>query len=289
MLGIQTTEVVAGKDSENRFGESVKIGISAAEIKIRSEFENNKDPDKNLEFHNWGHTEGVISRTEILLKGIGATEREIQLGKLIAAWHDTVQDSEREGVKRKRGVGNNERKSAEGLISFMDQENARAGGVVFSEGDKNVARLAIEATIPGFNPDLKTVVQPNLNKDLPLVAQAVAWADLAEAGMDPEAYARGGKALFREENMDIAGAIRDKVQLDDATKASILERAKQWMEFQVPFAKGRQTKFAEEASNFPSVLAIVNKFDESIGKSKEAVAQMGNMNFDQAIAFMGYN
>src|SRR3989344_8678268 len=82
------------------FEGAVDEGVGMALTNIHKRFEDTKnekiekvkDPHDNLEFHNTKHTEDVIRRVELILKIMGANRRRIGLGKLMAAYHDTIQE-----------------------------------------------------------------------------------------------------------------------------------------------------------------------------------------------------
>ena len=215
--------------------EGVIEGLQTALELLRKRFEDIDDERERLPFHNGNHSASVAARTRKILEAIrrGAPdlvdERAVEIGQLTAAFHDIVQkwepspvkDGEFTKVLRKRlataveintegspeSYIGNEAASAEEMVHFMDtyNEKRRASGLkeIFTEDDKQIARRAIDATIPLFIPAKMTVVQPRLVRDSKTIIRAIALADLGEAGMDSESYARAGDALFREENLDI--------------------------------------------------------------------------------------
>ncbi len=177
----------------------VGAGIRHALSVIRSRYESNSDPDNDMPFHGVEHTTGVIRRTGALLRGMGATEEEFQVGLLAAAFHDTVQrwapcptlDGR---VMRKRFTGQNEADSAAEAVEWM----SRFGSGAFHAQDCSLVTQAILATVPGWDAEEETVFQPNLTPDAPAVVRALSLADLGLGGMEGAAFVRSGDQLFRE-------------------------------------------------------------------------------------------
>jgi len=150
---------------------------------------------------------------------------------------------------RKRFTVDNEKASADVAIEFMNQINQEVGTQVFSKDDKNTIREAIDATIPGFDPEKGTVVQPNMNEQSSLVARAVGLADLGTAGMDgPKAFLPEGDALFREENLDILEALKNPKNISGDQKEYYRKRMLGWSKFQPKFANGRKDLLEKELS-----------------------------------------
>jgi len=175
----------------------VTAGIEYALSLIRSRYEGNSDPDNDMPFHCADHTRGVIRRTEALLRAMGVIEHEMQLGRIAAAFHDTVQrwETNQTGdgrLLRKRFAGQNELDSAAEGVAWMRQ----AGGM--GDRDCDLVTEAIRATIPGWDAANGTVSQPNLNAASPPVVRAVAMADLGIPGMEPGDFVVTGDQLFRE-------------------------------------------------------------------------------------------
>ncbi len=93
-------EFVVSREQVERMKKSVNEGIELAYDVLEEDYENpsEKNKDQELKFHNRTHTEGVVKRTEKILGAIHGleegetpspeTQRVIELGKLIAAFHD---------------------------------------------------------------------------------------------------------------------------------------------------------------------------------------------------------
>lgn len=281
-------------------------GVNQALSLIKERYENSSEEKNNLPFHNVQHTEGVIRRTEIVLSAIReadpslVSERDIKLGRLAAAYHDTIQRSEENKVTdgqftkvlRRRFAGANEKASAEEGVAFMNEVNSR-GKSVFSENDKDVIREAVDATVPSWDPVNKTVMQPKLADNSSLIARAVALADLGNAGMDGgEVYINEGKALFREEQLDIIEALKSG-DVSPEQQEYFKKRMVSWHQSQVGFARGRQQRLEAELQAIPeaardSVATLFSKFDESVRASEEFAHLSEAMGFEEIARDMGY-
>jgi len=276
---------------------TVSAGIAHALGLIRSRYEGNSDPENDMPFHCAAHTEGVIRRAGSLLRAMGASETEYQLGLLAAAYHDTVQRWEANAmpdgrVLRKRFTGQNEAESAAEGVAWMQQH----GGGVFQPGDAELLTQAIMATVPGWDPANGTVSQPNLSADSPAVLRAVAMSDLGIPGMDGGFYVTTGDHLFREENLDIARAFRRCASRSDLD-ASVLEgyktRMLNWCRGQVSFAKGRRARLPIELGNLSgsarsAVEALFSRFDEAISSNEQAAKTREAMSPWEVAGAMGY-
>jgi hypothetical protein len=274
----------------------ISAGITHALSLIRARFEDNPDPDEVMAFHCVRHTIGVIRRTDALLRAMGATEPECELGMLAAAFHDTVQRWEPNAtadgkVMRKRFSGQNETDSAAEAVEWM----VNAGGF-FRPADCDLVTQAILATIPGWDAENQTVSQPNLTPDSPPVARAVALSDLGTGGMDGAIFAMTGDQLFIEENLDIARALRScKTRADLA--AAVLERYKErmlvWSRSQVTFVRGRRARLETEMGDLSStakdaVRALFSAFDAAITAAAEVVTAREILSPWEVARSMGY-
>lgn len=270
----------------------------AALEKIQERFEKAANPENNLEYHRQDHTHAVLRRVEMILNTLKASLTDTALGKIAAAFHDTVQnweemqDANTGVLKRKRFAGKNETSSAEEASVFMNEVN-QDGQNIFSEDDIKMVMEAIMVTVPGFNG--KTVIQPGLQKDSPLVVLAMALADLGAAGIDgAEQFLSEGDANFREENLDISRAIATGNPIAPDQTEKYRQRMLGWTKFQPVFAQGRQEAFENEISGLPdnqkeSMRSLFNKFDESIKASQERIAKRESMTFEELVKDMGYS
>jgi len=291
------------------FNEAIETGVDKALQQLKEKFENAPEPENRLAYHNRIHTREVMDRTVQILRAIQQTdtalvsERDIEFGKLIASHHDTVQNWEKKTVAetggfkvvRQRFIKDNEAKSAEGLIAFIAEVN-RTGSQdpVFTEADELTATEAIMATVPDFDPEHKTVVQPNLHQDSLVVTRALALADLGGAGMGgPEKFLAEGDAYFREENLDILEALENPSAITKEQKEYFKQRMVAWSNFQSSFAHGRQTMLiAELAGLYEPAQTEVKKlfphFNASIESAKLVGAKRTGMTFEQLLKDMGY-
>lgn len=276
-------------------GSKVPVAMHVALGAIQTRFGEGSHPDGQLHFHGVAHTVGVVKRAAILAKAMGASAHEIDLAQIAASFHDTVQNWESNTlpdgrVMRRRFAGKNEEASAAEATAWM-----RANS--YSEEDCTLVTQAIMATVPGWNPTLGTVVQPNLAHDSHPVVRAVALADIGVAGMDGERFVLEGDPLFREENLDIARALREATCRDsipaetqDAYKARMLG----WSRSQMGFARGRQGAFDTELGNLDPaakerLTAIFSGFESAIIASQKLVDERSLLSFWDLAAAMGYS
>lgn len=302
-------------ESERGFDYYIERGKNEAILAVRERFEDDSDERNRLPFHNRRHTLDVIRRTRALLEAIREggviTERDVKMGMLAGAFHDTVQRWEESRVKwqengkevenhekvmRRRFAGENEEASAAEAIAFMDKAVEESGDPgLFSEDDKHIVAEAIGATVPGFNPEKGTVIQPNLKEKSSLIAHAVALADLGTAGMDgPEKFAREGDALFREENLDILVVFQKPLdEIPEDQKEYYRKRMLGWSKFQAVFAAGRRALLEEELRGIPegvrdNVKKLFSRFDETIESAKKNGERRESMTFEELLRDMEY-
>lgn len=304
-------EAIPGESIESKpedFKLAVGRVLGKALDSLQEDFKNQPKERDNLPFHNSEHTEGVIRRIEMILSAVKEadstllTDHDIDIGKLAGAGHDLVQrweenkiaDGEFVKVIRKRFAGRNEEESSDKLIIMLQEENENVQ--LFTDDDKATIQRAIHTTVPGWDMENKTVMQPNLTDGNSLVERAVALSDLATAGMDgPKKFANEGKALFREENLDILEAVRnqDENPLSDKQKEYFKKRMVEWLKSQAGFAKGRQARLKSEIQAIPesareAVEKLFDKFDDSIVYAEKIAELTGNMDFEELIKYMGY-
>lgn len=289
-----------------------EYGVTLALNHIRIQYENNADPAANLESHNTRHTLQVMDRGERIFRVIspdlyvstGLAWHDFVLLRYVCALHDLVNESEPKDENipgkeprlfRQRFTGQNERESAEQGIVWMNTINALSGREWFKDRDREIAREGITATIPGFDPNLGTVIQPHRKENPSPVALCLALADLGTAGMDGgEAFIAEGSALFREENLDIAEAIRTGAELTDDQKESFRKRMLGWSKFQPTFARGRQALLDTEIACLPEAARkrlkeqVFTKFDDSIAAATAKAEAREKMPFDELVTDMGY-
>ena len=215
----------------------------------------------------------MIRRTGALLRGMGATEKEYRVGLLAAAFHDTVQrwvpsPLSAGRVLRKRCTGQNEADSAAEAVGWI----LHGGSEVFNEQDGRLVTQAILATIPGWDAENETVSQPNLTPNAPVVVRAVALADLGIAGMEAAAFVETADQLYREENLDIARALRLAVTqagLPAGTLEGYKARMLAWSRSQPGSVRGRRARLEIELGNLSSRAkaagrALFSEFDAAI-------------------------
>ena len=276
----------------------VRFGIDCALTLIQTRHENASDPDNALSFHNARHTVGVLRRTGMLLRAMGASERECQLGTLAAAFHDTVQLWEANPtcdgrVLRRRFAGQNEADSAAEAIFLMH----RMGQDERDERDSDLVRRAILATVPGWDVENRTVSQPNLPPDASPVVLAVALADLGIPGMEGAANVEVGDQLFREENLDVSRELRRctrRCDLSDAVLQGFKARILAWCRNQAAYVRGRRARLPIELGELSgerraAVEAMFGRFDEAIAAADEVVRVREALPAWEVLRLTGYS
>lgn len=184
--------------------------------------------EQKLFFHSRWHTESVIWRVEQIMLAMHRidptliTERDIEIAKLAAAYHDVIQHSRSEQQKpdasgmspkkRVRDAGRNERESAELGLTYMHRVNQIVLGQgrkeIYTQKDMDNFKDAVILTDPsckGTDPrngwNGQTIAVRDFAKGC-ILAQAVQLADLGASGMQPYLEDYSSLALFTEENMD---------------------------------------------------------------------------------------
>lgn len=276
--------------------------------KINGDFENRENEKENLPFHNTIHTERVTRRVDSILEVISEASPELvsnktkSLGKIAASFHDTVQEWEEKEIPdgqfskiiRSRFTGKNEKESADLAVKFMDKSNAQNNAEIFSKEDEKIVCEAIETTVPGFNPEKGTVIQPSLNEKSSVVARALTLADIGTAGLDgPETFLREGDALFREENLDIFETSKNGGGIPENLKNYYRQRMINWSNSQPKFAQGRKELLETELKGLPEqsqkkLKALFNKFDTSIETAKQIAATREKMSFEDLLVDMKF-
>ena len=290
------------------------------------------DPLERRDYHNLTHTKGVEDKTTIILNtiknnsSVEITERDVMLGRLIASHHDIDQSqkepniiSEKMGEKefqkeiRVRYTVKIEQNSAGILVGRMEQINEREKKKIFTESDSTIATEAIEATIPGFGKitagyDLEgkpiefgTILQPNLKEDASIITYAVALADLGAMIDGGEEFLKDGNRVFREDNIDIARALKDPAELQkEGRKEFICSRILGWYKMQVSFVKGREILFKKHLIDLkerkgvsPEAILAIEKlfnFKDAIDAAETRLEDPKNKkkSFEELVLAMGY-
>ena len=294
----------AGASLEKLREEAISTAIERAREKVQLSYEQSSNPEDRLSFHNSTHTNDVIRRIELIVNTIKTAEPALvtpqvaDRAKIAGAFHDTVQNwtpkEDKGRVMRNRAVGKNEKASGNLAAEYLAEANRKSRQEIFTSEDARVIREAIDATVPGWNPALGTVVQPNVEAESTLVARVLALADINGAGIDGgAAYLRDSDILFREENLDIARAFGQSDAISPEAQAAFRERMLAWERGQVVFAEGRKSAFGQEIKVFSEPIQeqlriLFNKFDESIHMQKERLAKRTEMSFGELAEDMGY-
>lgn len=288
---------------EPRINRIVSAGERNALSKVRHRFEDNRIPIYDLPYHNSDHTRLVIRNTDRILRALCdsdhklVSERDVSLGRLSAAYHDVVQlwelvDVNIDGsslslVKRKRFTGKNEEKSATEALEFLKKSK-------FPDRDKKTVEEAILVTIPAFDPQFGTVIQPFLTPETSVVARAVALADIGTAGLEGgERFLSDGIALFREEFPNFEDVINGALKLTDSDKEFLRSLMLNWLNSQTSFVEGRKARMAHELFGLPdrakqTLLKLFDKFDDSISNTIRINQFAKSLNFEELLILFGY-
>lgn len=261
--------------------EAIALGV------IRDRFESGRVPD-HMHYHNSEHTAGVVARARAIGLAIDMSDRDLLLLVIAAAFHDIVQHWSPEqrddgSVYRRRHAGRNEVASAYEAIEAMNEL-----GVDFHPEEQGIVASAIIGTIPGWDHECATVVQPFLVEHG--VVRALALADIGSAGMDPAMYRLDGPNLFAEENLDIMEALhsaRRGSDIGQADQDSYRGRYVAWLRVQPEFARGRRECLVNgeldglDDGHKARVEALFCHFDESIAASEAAALDAETLPFVQ--------
>lgn len=290
--------------------QAVEDLLRIARLYIEERYDNPPDGRQELTYHGLFHTNSVISRVERILRAIQSadatlvSERDIQLGRVAAAFHDVVQqwgpaEGNNAGMPTtimKRKTGFNEKASAHLSAYFMSQVKSHNGKEVFSAQDVALVQEAILGTIPGFDVQLRTVVQPNVSADSSLITKALALADLGGPGMEgPLTYKWEGDSLFREMNLDLKHWHANGVPIPHQYQESVRNRALEWTASQAEFAYGRAVRFYQTELLWlpehvrPAVEAEFAFYHESVQSAEDILENRSSLNCNEILADMGYN
>ena len=261
--------------------EALALGV------IRERFEGGQVPH-HMHYHNSAHTAGVIARARAIGLAIDMPDRDLLLLVIAAAYHDIVQHWSPEHrddgtVYRRRHAGRNEVASAYEAIEAMAEL-----GVDFQPEEQGIVASAIIGTIPGWDHECATVVQPFLVEHG--VVRALALADIGSAGMDPAMYRLDGPNLFAEENLDIMEALsraRRGSDISEADQEAYRGRYVAWLRVQPEFARGRRECLVNgeleglDDAHKARVEALFCHFDESIEAAEAAARDAETLPFVQ--------
>ena len=259
--------------------EALALGV------IRERFEGGQVPE-HMHYHNSEHTAGVIARARAIGLAIDMPDRDLLLLVIAAAFHDIVQHwspEERDDgtIYRRRHAGRNEVASAYEAIEAMTELD-----VDFQPEEQGIVASAIIGTIPGWDHECATVVQPFLVEHG--VVRALALADIGSAGMDPAMYRLDGPNLFAEENLDIMtalGSARRGGDISESDQHSYRWRYVAWLRVQPEFARGRRECLVSgeldglDDEHKARVERLFCHFDDSIAASEAAALDAETLPF----------
>jgi len=271
---------------------------------IERNFEQNPDHYpvylSNLPYHGGLHALRAERRTASILDTARfanptlLTTKDVALGRINALFHDTVQVWEEKDGRRKRSTGYNERESAEIAVGFLSRVNLRYHRELFTPDDKKLTRDTINATKPGFKDG--TVIQPLLTPSSHIITKGVDMSDVNGCLIDgPAVFIPEGDALFREDNIDILVALREK-GVSNLTAEQIKEfrdRMFEYLTCQMRFVEGREAWLESDLDGIPkpaksAVRGLFTKGDASKTALREAIAVRKNLQFGHLVREFGY-
>lgn len=277
---------------------------------------------EGLDYHDREHSENVAKRTEAILRVLqtvnpdAISNDDIALAKAAAAWHDAVQQSERnpDGTRKRlrgfyegdnpAGEEGNERKSFEGFWEAVSEHTDKEGRPLFTERDRTYAEQIIAATYPDFKmsqfppaeqeqyPDRPKqglrVSQPHLEAHLEAVRRGeehLNYAALA-IGLADLSFADGGDKEFREVH---AKKSEDLVTMSDQERSAFAQKILGWQESQVEFLRMQKLRFTENVSTLSSeeqtaLAKIGSNLDTRIEEQIERVKKMQSEYAPEALA-----
>ncbi len=288
---------------EGKFISACKKGGSFALSNIAVRYEQDPDPLNRLSYHNSAHSLMVGKNAMRILTSISSVNpavgpREIALGGFIGHSHDCrivwkqelCSDGEFPVKRRRRVPVRSELLSLGDTVEYMRKTNREEQEEVFTPDDLQVVTAGIWVTVPDFSN--MTVVQPHLDRDTPIVARAVALADIGTAGLEGGAiFLQTSLALFQEDNMDLVEEEFDK--LPKRKQHWIRDRIFDWLSGQMQFVTGREKRLEEELGGLSpleqSVVAeLFNKFDDTKRTLAEFITEAHNLPFKALASVIGY-
>lgn len=282
---------------------TISHGISLALQSLRQKFDRPTDIHNKLYYHSTRHTLEVIDKTRLLL-GIfyphynSAQHCRILLACFAAAYHgidqtwQPMQSSTHDRLqKRFRQAVYIESKSFAIANAYIQQANPQYLNLVFSPDDTELIRNAILVTIPKFDTNLSTIIQPLLNRNSAPEAQALALADLGVAGIDgPIKFLRDTDSLFLEDNLTYLDFLTRKIPGDRNLFEIFREEILNWTNRQLQFAIGRKEAFLTYELNLlpqftrGDVAKLFANFDSTIEYMTHIAKLRQNMKFQDLIA-----
>lgn len=225
---------------------------------------------------------------------------------LACAGHDVIQEAEigmgPKGFKvRQRKRGDNEKITANWAQIQLEELQHIFGEGSISNDEIKLVHQAIEWTIPAWNQDLMTMVQPGLWEGLKSgtwhpVPVSVAMGDLLPCGHHPETFLATSDPLFVEEQVEfdeILAGLKTQKDLDPQIAGRMLDVMRSWDASQVGFALGRKKAFAIETDWLPvtqrdALRGRVNKFDESAARARWKADSRKSLSVFEYASAMGF-
>lgn len=250
-------------------------------------------------YHNVDHTLTVMRRTRMILEYVRAlypdlvADRDIDRGYIASAWHDSEQEGEERDGMWVRFAPQNEYRSGFGAIEAMRMAAPFRGEPSYTQDDMDSVMIAVCHSVPAWDVHNRTVYQPLLSAQSPMVARALAYADIGSALLDgPAALIADSNNLFIEDNIGIVSSVRSG-NVDSHEKEAIRRRIVAWTRLQVGFVMGRLNRLDQELAGLPEDLQGHLKKDVFVYRDEPLIAaamQLRNrkdMPYDEIVKDVG--
>lgn len=208
---------------------------------------------------------------------------------------------------RIRDRGNNERGTARLVEERLRELNSQFASPLRSEHIRWI-REGIEFTCPAFDAELGTVYQPLLQaalRDMSAhpVSIVIAMSDLAAAGGDWHVFLRGVFALIREEEIEIAKAVREspnRAAIDLEDQERYRHELVRFIAGQARFVAGRKHMFRHEVGLLARpdylgpeaggrMLDRFAQFDRNVLLAERLAVRCQSMSFWDLIELVGFS
>ena len=178
----------------------------------------------------------------------------------------------------------------------MRDINISLGSEIFTPEREVQSLETYRVTVPGFSPELKTVIQPNLNPDTSPIARLTGLADIGSSGMNTDRFIEDGDELFREEQLDIFLMLTTPNSLmftDSRVSDHVRGRMINWSNSQPNFARGRGELFDSDTEGLPEKAKSIlrtqfDHFEDSYTATLTIAKKRESMTLRELIVDMGY-
>ena len=194
---------------------------------------------------------------------------------------DALTTEEKDLLEKFEKIGTlwtNEKDSAAESEAKLQEANGTDGKPLFTTREVSKDDT-FAATVPGWDVKNNTVAQIHLSHETSLTDKAIAFADLGEAGHDPEGYVLAADPLLLEDNPDIEDAVMHPEKLDEQTRLNVAKRIVDWSRVQIGFAEGRKARIQGYEIEVPG---------DNDTKEKKIVSDLDGLSEDVKERMKGY-